>query len=348
MAGTDDSSSDLQLPDDLVPEPPPPGDSPSTRSAGSSTLLDSCPRPLVYTWHAPTRSRRARSRARRSHHGDVAPRRLRALEEMPADSTGRGAGCAPDRIPGAPASRHRRLGLGVFRSCPRRYNYLRRWHLPVRPDARSWYGTMIHEVLRSAATRRMAGEDVVAETSRRCGTWHGTVARPKGRHAELRAHGEEQLRRYLESPGWIDTTIDQVEEPVTISLDHADAAGRFDRVDSRLDGIRRSRLQDRTSKEEPALRSDLQLRAYAVGLAQREQADAVAVEFHYLQGAVTRVVGDKAFLRKAHGHLSATARELALASSTGSFPPKPSRWQCQRCDFRTVCDEGRAAANSGD
>jgi hypothetical protein len=53
---------------------------------------------------------------------------------------------------------------------------------------------------------------------------------------------------------------------------------------------------------------------------------------------------DKAFLRKAHGHLSATARELALASSTGSFPPKPSRWQCQRCDFRTVCDEGRAAA----
>jgi CRISPR/Cas system-associated exonuclease Cas4 (RecB family) len=67
------------------------------------------------------------------------------------------------------------------------------------------------------------------------------------------------------------------------------------------------------------------------------------VEFHYLQGAVTRVVADKGFLRKAHGHLSATARELALASSTGSFPPKPSRWQCQRCDFRTVCDEGRAA-----
>jgi CRISPR/Cas system-associated exonuclease Cas4 (RecB family) len=154
------------------------------------------------------------------------------------------------------------------------------------------------------------------------------------------------LRRYLESPGWTDTTIDQVEEPVTISLDHADAAGRFDRVDTRIDGIP-TVVDYKTGrpKEEPALRSDLQLRAYAVGLAQREQTDAVAVEFHYLQGAVTRVIADKAFLRKAHGHLSATARELALASSTGSFPPKPSRWQCQRCDFRTVCDEGRAAAH---
>jgi CRISPR/Cas system-associated exonuclease Cas4 (RecB family) len=132
---------------------------------------------------------------------------------------------------------------------------------------------------------------------------------------------------------------------VTISLDHADAAGRFDRVDTRADRIP-TVVDYKTGrpKDEGALRTDLQLRAYAVGLAQREHADEVAVEFHYLQGAVTRVIADKGFLRKAHGHLSATARELALASSTGSFPPKPSRWQCQRCDFRTVCDEGRAAA----
>ena len=66
-------------------------------------------------------------------------------------------------------------------------------------------------------------------------------------------------------------------------------------------------------KDEAALRADLQLRAYAVGLAQREQTDEVAIEFHYLQGAVTRVTADKSFLRRAHGHLSATARELAVA-----------------------------------
>jgi CRISPR/Cas system-associated exonuclease Cas4 (RecB family) len=139
--------------------------------------------------------------------------------------------------------------------------------------------------------------------------------------------------------------IKSVEEPITISLDHADVAGRFDRVDTRFDGIP-TVIDYKTGrpKDEAALRADLQLRAYAVGLAQREQAQEVAIEFHYLQGAVTRVTADKSFLRKAHGHLSATARELAIASSTGSFPPKPSRWQCQRCDFRTVCDEGRAAA----
>ena len=180
---------------------------------------------------------------------------------------------------------------------------------------------MIHEVLRSAATRRMAGEDVSGDVA--AAMWQAAWEQsrgPKGRHAELREHGEEQLRRYLELAGWTDTTIDQVEEPVTINLDHADAAGRFDRVDTRSDGIR-TVVDYKTGrpKDEGALRADLQLRAYAVGLAQREQTDEVAVEFHYLQGAVTRVVADKGFLRKAHGHLSATARELALASRLDHF-----------------------------
>ncbi|MFZ0180343.1 MAG: ATP-dependent DNA helicase [Candidatus Dormiibacterota bacterium] len=346
--GRTTSSSDLQLPDDLVPEPPPPGDVAVDEERRLFYVASTRARDrLVYTW--------ARSYPQPSSEESCTPFLTMAMslrggsvlsKELPADST---IAVRAPRPAGAPVLQRLSIAvsdLGVFRSCPRRYNYLRRWHLPVRPDARSWYGTMIHEVLRSAATRRIAGEavsgDVVASM------WHAAWDQsrgPKGRHAELRAHGEEQLRRYLESPGWIDTTIDQVEEPVTISLDHADAAGRFDRVDRRLDGIP-TVVDYKTGrpKEETALRSDLQLRAYAVGLAQREQTDAVAVEFHYLQGAVTRVVADKGFLRKAHGHLSATARELALASSTGSFPPKPSRWQCQRCDFRTVCDEGRAAA----
>ena len=185
--------------------------------------------------------------------------------------------------------------LGVFRSCPRRYNYQRRWRLPVRTDARSWYGTMIHEVLRSAATQRMAGEVVTPDSV--AAMWqtaweqsHG----PKGTHADLRAHGDEQLRRYVESPGWTDTVINSVEEPINISLDYADVAGRFDRVDTRFDGIP-TVIDYKTGrpKDEGALRADLQLRAYAVGLAQREQAQQVAIEFHYLQGAVTRVIADK-------------------------------------------------------
>ena len=86
------------------------------------------------------------------------------------------------------------------------------------------------------------------------------------------------------------------------------------------------------------------MRAYGVALAQRQQADEVAVELHYVQGPeVKRLVLDRAFLRRATAHLSASAHDLLQAAATGDFPPRPSRWQCPRCEFRTVCDEGRSA-----
>ena len=340
------SSFELQLPDDLVPEPPPAGDVAVDEERRLFYVASTRARDrLVYTW--------ARSYPQPSSEEACTPflptatslRDAVMSKDVQADTSisvraPRPAGTATlQRLSIAVSD------LGIFRSCPRRYDYQRRWHLPVRTDARAWYGTMIHEVLRTAATQRMAGVAVTGDSV--AAMWHAAWEQsrgPKGRHADLREHGEAQLRGYIESPGWTDTAIDHVEEPIMISLDHADVAGRFDRVDRRADGIP-TVVDYKTGrpKDEAALRADLQLRAYAVGLAQREQTDDVAIEFHYLQGAVTRVAADKSFLRRAHGHLSATARELAAAAATGSFPPKPSRWQCQRCDFRTVCDEGRAA-----
>jgi DNA helicase-2/ATP-dependent DNA helicase PcrA len=345
--GRSSSSFDLQLPDELVPEPSPPGDVAVDEERRLFYVASTRARDrLVYTWSrtypqpASEESCTPLLTAALSFRGEI------LSKELPGDST---VAVRASRAAGTPVLQRLSIAvsdLGMFRSCPRRYNYQRRWHLPVRTDVRSWYGTMIHEVLRSAATQRMAREVVTPDSV--AAMWQVAWEQsrgPKGRHPELRAHGDEQLRRYVDSPGWTDTNIAGVEEPVSISLDHADVAGRFDRVDTRFDGIP-TVVDYKTGrpKDEGALRADLQLRAYAVGLAQREQAGRVAIEFHYLQGAVTRVIADKSFLRKAHGHLSATARELATASSLGSFPPKPSRWQCQRCDFRTVCDEGRAAA----
>jgi DNA helicase II / ATP-dependent DNA helicase PcrA len=345
--GRTTSSFDLQLPDDLVPEPSPPGDVAVDEERRLFYVASTRARDrLVYTW-ARSYPQPASEEACTSFLTTAMSFRGEVLsKDLPVDRT---VAVRVPRPPGMPVLQRLSIAvsdLGIFRSCPRRYDYQRRWHLPVRTDARSWYGTMIHEVLRAAATQRMAGELVTRDSV--AAMWQAAWEQsrgPKGRLAELRAHGDEQLRRYVDSPGWTDTNIEQVEQPVSISLDHADVAGRFDRVDTRFDGIP-TVVDYKTGrpKDEGALRADLQLRAYAVGLAQRQQTDEVAVEFHYLQGAVTRVTADKSFLRKAHGHLSATARELAIASSTGSFPPKPSRWQCQRCDFRTVCDEGRAAA----
>jgi CRISPR/Cas system-associated exonuclease Cas4 (RecB family) len=93
-------------------------------------------------------------------------------------------------------------------------------------------------------------------------------------------------------------------------------------------------------RTEEAASRDLQVRAYAVALAQRERADSCAVELHHLQTAeVTRVEFDKSTLHRAFGHVSATAGDLIRAWEDRHFPPNPAPWRCRRCDYRTICDE---------
>src|SRR5665213_4144966 len=109
---------------------------------------------------------------------------------------------SPERRPARAAGRlsGERLSVGVsdirvFKQCPRRFEYRRRYHMPVPASVRSWYGTLIHTVLQNTAMRRIAGEDVgeevIAETWR--DAWSVTRG-PKGSHPELRQLGEKQLR----------------------------------------------------------------------------------------------------------------------------------------------------------
>jgi DNA helicase-2/ATP-dependent DNA helicase PcrA len=237
--------------------------------------------------------------------------------------------------------------LRDFKACPRRYEYGRRWRLPVRPSVQSWFGTLIHQVLHSASVQRRAGvtvtgDDIAAMWQQAWDTSRG----PKGTHARLRLDGEQQLRRYVESEAWTTANIEVAEASFVIPLSQEiRLTGRFDRVDLRDDGVP-TVVDYKTGRPraDDSLRKDLQVRAYAVAMSQRAEADKVAVELHYLQAAeVTRVVVDRKFLNTAYAHLSAASTELAQASAAGDFPPRPSRWQCPRCDFRTVCDEGRTA-----
>jgi CRISPR/Cas system-associated exonuclease Cas4 (RecB family) len=79
-----------------------------------------------------------------------------------------------------------------------------------------------------------------------------------------------------------------------------------------------------------------------VALSRRDRTDDVAVELHHLQTAeVTRIAFTRDQLDTSYRYLSVTARDMATAWRDGAFPPHPSTWQCPRCEYRTVCDEGR-------
>ena len=339
-------SFDLQLPDELVPEAPPEGDA----------AIDE-ERRLFYVAATRARDRLVCTWAHR-YPGSIGEEERTPFLETVVGAAARGVDVPatgapmmrPARASGAPAPQ--RLSIAVsdlrtFKECPRRYEYQRRWQLPVRAGVRSWYGSLMHQVLHQAGTQRVAGVTVDGDVV--AAQWHSAwdASRgPKGRHRDLRAHGEEQLRRYIASPAWSEAVIESVEEPVGLDLDAAHVRGRFDRVDRGAGGAP-TVVDYKTGNphDEPSLRRDLQLRAYAVAAAQRARADDVAVEFHYLHtGDVTRVVADRKFLNTAYRHLALTAQDIAIATREGVFPPKPSRWQCTHCDYRTICDEGIAAA----
>jgi ATP-dependent exoDNAse (exonuclease V) beta subunit len=332
----------LSIPDDLVPEPAPPGDG----------VVDE-ERRLFYVAATRARDRLVLTRARRypRSFADEPPTRFLAPLDDPAVALRVGV----PHVPGGLAPRTRPRGSAVpasvevsvadlrdFRECPRRYQYRRRYRMPSRGSVQTWYGVLVHAVLEQAARMRIAGEEV--DAARLVELWHRAweAARgPKGAQRELRGYGEESLRRYGDTPAWTDAHIIAVERPFSLGVDAGEVRGRFDRLDERADGIA-CVVDYKTGPPRTAESAarDLQVRAYGVAIAQRERAERVAVELHHLQTAeVTRVELEGALLRTARAHIALSTVDLARAWEAQDFPPNPSPWRCRRCDYRTVCDE---------
>ena len=338
---------DMQLPDELVPEPAPLGDAAVDEERRLFYVAATRARDrLVCSW--------ARRYARLWKEQERVPF-LHAATDVGAVDVAVAAAppplARPKRTTGPPLPQRLTLAvsdLRVFKECPRRFEYRKIWRLPVRDTVQSWYGSLVHRVLQTAAIQRRAGIDLSGDVI--AALWqtawdesHG----PKGQTAGLRALGEEQLRRYVESPAWLDADIETAEEQVVLPANGAEIAGRFDRVDA--GGGTPTVVDYKTSrpKTADALRGDLQVRAYAVAMSQRTKSDHVAVELHYLQTSeVARVECDREFLDRAWGQINATTKEIVGAWRAGDFPARPSTWQCPKCEYRTVCAEGRDATSS--
>jgi DNA helicase-2/ATP-dependent DNA helicase PcrA len=334
----------LTLPDELVPEPAPEGEASRDEE-----------RRLFYVAATRARDRLVLVHARRYPHSfrDERPspflasldRRAGVLRRAIEGSRppARRQAAAPGGTPPPPL--HASVSdLVTFRDCPRRYAYRSLYRLPVPDSAQRWYGILVHTVLQALAARRQSGAEAGPEeaASLWADAWE-TSRGPKGAHPELRGLGESQLRRYAASPGWREADPLVVEESFTLSVGAGDVSGRFDRVDRGRDGARVV-IDYKTGppRAEDDLRRDLQVRAYAVALARERRSEEVSVELHWLQTAeVSRMSFDARDLGRFHVQVESVARELAEARRLHDFPPKPSSWRCRRCEFRTICDEGR-------
>ena len=336
----------IDLPDELVPEPPPAGEGVIDEErrlfyVASTRAQDR----LVFTWARKYQGMYAEHE--RTQFLARLSRRKNAVRFSETPAAPRIA-LPPQRARGEPLAERMSVSVSDLRSykaCPRRFEYRKRYRLPVRDTVQSWYGTLIHGVLQAAAAQRAGGVEVDGDAAATLWgqAWEQSKG-PKGAHAELRQLGEEQLRRYIASAGWRDADIARVEDHFVMQLPTGDVTGRFDRID--FTGASTTVVDYKTGRPKPvdSAKRDLQVRAYAVASAKRADSEEAAVELHFLQTAeVTRVMFDRKALASAEFQLTASAQELNDAWRDGWFPPRPSRWQCPRCEYRTVCDEGVTA-----
>jgi CRISPR/Cas system-associated exonuclease Cas4 (RecB family) len=169
----------------------------------------------------------------------------------------------------------------------------------------------------------------------------------RGDNPELRRHGADMLRQYAGTPHWRDVAIQDVERSFVIAA--ARVRGRFDRLDR---SPRSPIVVDYKTGAPPSdssrLQSDLQVRAYAVRLAEETGIeDGVEVQMHYLQNAsVVPVRFDSELLGRARAQIGATADGVRAATRDNHFPMKPDEWTCGHCAYATICPKGAAPRRS--
>ena len=242
-------------------------------------------------------------------------------------------------------------GLSDYQTCPRRYEYRHVWRLPESPSAAAWFGQLVHQALRTAMDIRKAQKPV--DSDRLAAIWDETWASssgPKGRDANLAVEGRRMLLEYAQTSAWRDADPAENEFSFHVQLSSgAQLTGRLDRVDR--PGAPRV-IDYKTGvppRELDRLQSDLQAQTYAAAVAGLFHVDEVSVEMHYLaNGRVARAEFGKEQLARAHSRLYAITKELIEATADRNFPAKPSNWNCTRCPYWVICDEGRAVRANPD
>jgi RecB family exonuclease len=256
--------------------------------------------------------------------------------------------------------------LTTWLDCRRRYRFA---YLDPRPKAGPWahysVGSSVHEALRrwwdvpAAERNRATAQELVRRH------WVDQGFRDR----------EQSMRALARAQGWVVAYLrERAGEPEPVGVERVvgtvtpvlSVRGRVDRIDERVDddGRRVLVVVDYKTSRRPSTqddaRSSLQLAMYSAAVERTLRAPCTAVELHhvptntvarwdYREGQRERHLARADELGLEINGIEAAWNEAGGVASISSdhadrlFPPEPSS-SCAWCDFRSSCDEGRAAS----
>jgi DNA helicase-2/ATP-dependent DNA helicase PcrA len=225
-------------------------------------------------------------------------------------------------------------------SCPLRYRLRHRIGVPTPPHHARTLGTALHQAAAAYHQSRLRGraldEAGVLEVFGIHWQSEGFLSR---HHEEARfAAGQRALQRFVATSLEDGRHVTHVERSFAVRIGADSVRGRYDRVDSSVDGpvivdYKSSDVRDPRRASERA-RDSLQLQLYALAWQAETGELPAALELHFVDsGLVGRVVPDDRRLDRARKTLSQAADGIRGAQ----FEARPTPMACGFCPYRDIC-----------
>jgi DNA helicase-2/ATP-dependent DNA helicase PcrA len=242
-------------------------------------------------------------------------------------------------MPALDQMKNRKLSASAIESyqrCPLSYKLSREWNLPEEPSANPQFGQAMHLALLAyfdsvSKARPMRHEEVVEFFLEEFGK--AKITDPVQRRL-YEQDGEEQLKRFLESPAAKPSgRVAMLEHRFQYDVNGTKIVGRIDRVDEDDDGYTVIDYKTGRPKSQDFADESLQLSIYA--LAMGEGKPVKRLVFQNLQDNTTvAAVRSAEQLRETESEIVKVAAGIAA----GSFAARPGS-HCSWCGYRGICPE---------
>jgi DNA helicase-2/ATP-dependent DNA helicase PcrA len=227
--------------------------------------------------------------------------------------------------------------IDVYRGCPQRYFFSRRWSLPEGPRAAMSFGSVMHTTIKrfvgeARKGRALPFEDLAAIYEQE---WTSAGYEDNYQEAEYKREGLEQLRAFHAAVTAAKPAVLEQEKAFELPLDNnVIITGRMDQINTL--GKRDVEIVDyKTGRPKPAsaARKDLQLSLYALAVREVLELNPARLVFHYLQTNEAQVMRRDA---KQLAEAEAIVQEVAADIRAGDFGARPGH-ACRTCPFKLIC-----------
>jgi len=241
--------------------------------------------------------------------------------------------------------------LATFQSCPRQYQYGYILKIPQPPSGALSFGSTLHNTLlefyrvvgqsKQASLFTEFDEDLSLEKLHSIyeDKWIPQGYESKSHMESAKRRGKEILELFYNNFKERIPSIEFLEKGFKLKVGDYTISGRIDRADKLSDGtLEIIDYKTGKAKSQQQVDKDMQLTIYAMAAKECFNQPASKLTLYFLDGDMkVSTEPDAKKLEKARDEIIETADQI----NKSDFSPTPSKFTCQFCSYRKICDSAQ-------